>query len=84
MLPHDREEYKQQMGHVWLGFGDDQLRRLLTAEGFDGIRIVPLPVGSGSQGPGAVRRIGHSHRLGPDLQVGRLKETERDVDNDTV
>ena len=29
MLPHDHEEYKQQMGHVWLGFGDDQLRRLL-------------------------------------------------------
>ena len=24
MLPHDHEEYKQQMGHVWLGFGDDQ------------------------------------------------------------
>ena len=23
MLPHDREEYRQQMGHVWLGFGDD-------------------------------------------------------------
>ena len=20
MLPHDREEYRQQMGHVWLGF----------------------------------------------------------------
>ena len=25
MLPHDHEEYRQQMGHVWLGFGDDQL-----------------------------------------------------------
>ena len=23
MLPHDREEYRQQMGHVWLGFGED-------------------------------------------------------------
>ena len=33
MLPHDREEYKQQMGHVWLGFSDDHLRRLLRLAG---------------------------------------------------
>src|ERR671937_544270 len=24
MLPHDHEEYRQQMGHVWLGFSDEQ------------------------------------------------------------
>src|SRR5439155_13126946 len=23
MLPHDRDSYRQQMGHVWLGFGDE-------------------------------------------------------------
>jgi ubiquinone/menaquinone biosynthesis C-methylase UbiE/DNA-binding transcriptional ArsR family regulator len=51
MLPHDHEEYKQQMGHVWLGFGDDQLRRLLGAAGFDDIRIVPLPADPGAKGP---------------------------------
>jgi SAM-dependent methyltransferase/predicted transcriptional regulator len=51
MLPHDREEYKQQMGHVWLGFGDDQLRRLLGGAGFEDIRIVPLPVDPGAKGP---------------------------------
>jgi SAM-dependent methyltransferase len=51
MLPHDREEYKQQMGHVWLGFGDDQLRRLLAGAGFDDIRIVPLPVDPRAKGP---------------------------------
>jgi ArsR family transcriptional regulator len=51
MLPHDREEYKQQMGHVWLGFGDDQLRRLLGGAGFADIRIVPLPVDPGAKGP---------------------------------
>ncbi len=27
MTPHDREEYRQRMGHVWLGFSDDQMRR---------------------------------------------------------
>ena len=39
------------MGHVWLGFGDDQLRRLLAAAGFDEIRIVPLPVDPAAKGP---------------------------------
>jgi len=51
MLPHDREEYRQQMGHVWLGFGDDQLRRLLAASGFERVRIVPLPALAAAKGP---------------------------------
>ena len=51
MLPHDREEYKQQMGHVWLGFGDDQMRKLLAAAGLEDVRIVPLPVDPHAKGP---------------------------------
>ncbi len=51
MLPHDHEEYKQQMEHVWLGFGDDQVRRLLGAAGFGDIRIVPLPADPQAKGP---------------------------------
>jgi ArsR family transcriptional regulator len=51
MLPHDREEYRQQMGHVWLGFSDDQIHRLLAAALFDRIRIVPLPVNAAAKGP---------------------------------
>ena len=51
MLPHDREEYKQQMGHVWLGFGEDQLRRLLATAGFAEIRVAPLPAEPAAKGP---------------------------------
>jgi len=51
MLPHDREEYKQQMGHVWLGFGDDQVKRLCLASGFGEPRIVSMPVDPGARGP---------------------------------
>jgi ubiquinone/menaquinone biosynthesis C-methylase UbiE len=51
MLPHDREEYKQQMGHVWLGFGDDQIRRLLAGAGFSAPRIVALPTDASAKGP---------------------------------
>src|SRR5262245_31389487 len=28
MLPHDRESYRQQMGHVWLGFSEPHMTRL--------------------------------------------------------
>jgi ubiquinone/menaquinone biosynthesis C-methylase UbiE len=51
MLPHDREEYKQQMGHVWLGFSDQQLSRLLTTAGFADVRMVPLPADPDAKGP---------------------------------
>ncbi|MGH2599512.1 MAG: ArsR/SmtB family transcription factor [Dehalococcoidia bacterium] len=51
MQPHDREEYKQQMGHVWLGFSEAQIARLLTGAGFDGVRVRPLPADPDAKGP---------------------------------
>jgi ubiquinone/menaquinone biosynthesis C-methylase UbiE len=51
MLPHDREEYRQQMGHIWLGFSEDHIKRLLAGAGFDRVRIVGLPVNSAAKGP---------------------------------
>jgi ArsR family transcriptional regulator len=52
MLPHDREVYRQQMGHVWLGFSEDQMRALVAEAGFEGIRIVTLAPDSRAKGPG--------------------------------
>jgi len=52
MQPHDRDSYRQQMGHVWLGFSDDHIRRILSESGFDAIRIVPLPPDPKVKGPG--------------------------------
>jgi ubiquinone/menaquinone biosynthesis C-methylase UbiE len=52
MLPHDREHYRQQMGHVWLGFEEDQIGRLLRDAGFERIRIVTLPPDARAKGPG--------------------------------
>ena len=51
MLPHDRESYRQQMGHVWLGFSDEHLRRILDESGFGDVRIVPLSPDPKSKGP---------------------------------
>src|SRR5437773_2587783 len=42
MQPHDRESYRQQMGHVWLGFSDEQMQQLLDEAGFGETRVVPL------------------------------------------
>ena len=52
MLPHDRDSYRQQMGHVWLGFSDEHVRRIFVDAGFDEIRIVSLPPDARSKGPG--------------------------------
>lgn len=51
MLPHDREEYQQQMGHVWLGFSDKQITRLITGAGFDDVRVRMLPADPDAKGP---------------------------------
>lgn len=51
MLPHDHEEYQQQMGHVWLGFSDKQISRFLNGAGFGNARIRALPVDPHAKGP---------------------------------
>jgi ubiquinone/menaquinone biosynthesis C-methylase UbiE len=52
MLPHDRENYRQQMGHAWLGFSEEHVRRILGESGFGDVRIVPLSPDPRSKGPG--------------------------------
>jgi ArsR family transcriptional regulator len=51
MLPHDREEYQQQMGHVWLGFSEKQIARFLTGAGFGDVRVRPVPADPDARGP---------------------------------
>jgi ubiquinone/menaquinone biosynthesis C-methylase UbiE/predicted transcriptional regulator len=51
MLPHDRESYRQQMGHAWLGFSEDAMTRMLTNTGFRDIRTVPLAPEARAKGP---------------------------------
>ena len=51
MQPHDRETYRQQMGHVWLGFSEDHVGRLLADAGFARPRVVALPADPKARGP---------------------------------
>ncbi|MGH9384334.1 MAG: ArsR/SmtB family transcription factor [Vicinamibacterales bacterium] len=52
MLPHDRSEYQQQMGHVWLGFSEKAMKRYFEGAGFNRANVRPLPVETEVKGPG--------------------------------
>jgi SAM-dependent methyltransferase len=51
MLPHEREEYRQTMGHVWLGFTEKQMKQWMHAAGFKNVRWRALPPESKAKGP---------------------------------
>ena len=51
MVPHDRMEYQQRMGHVWLGFSDEQIARLVAGAGFSDVRVRTLPPDPEARGP---------------------------------
>ncbi len=52
MMPHEREEYVSQMGHVWQGLSEEQLRDWFEDAGFIGVRYRALPADPAAKGPG--------------------------------
>jgi ArsR family transcriptional regulator len=58
MLPHDRQEYQQQMGHVWLGFSEKQMARFLGGAGFRDVRVRMLPADPDAKGPALFAAVG--------------------------
>jgi ubiquinone/menaquinone biosynthesis C-methylase UbiE len=51
MVSHDRREYPQQMGHIWLGFEPAQITAWLRGAEFERIRVQPLPPAPRATGP---------------------------------
>jgi ubiquinone/menaquinone biosynthesis C-methylase UbiE len=51
MMPHDREEMQETMGHLWPGFSNEQVTEWLTAAGFGGVQVLPLSVDARAKGP---------------------------------
>ena len=58
MLPHERQEYQQQMGHVWLGFPEKQIGKFLTDAGFSDVRTRLLPADPDAKGPALFAAVG--------------------------
>jgi ArsR family transcriptional regulator len=52
MMPHDREEYRATMGHVWQGFEAARMERWMADAGLGAFRYVPLPPDPAAKGPG--------------------------------
>jgi len=51
MLPHERGEYRQEMGHVWMGFSRKTIERYLNNAGFGEAHFVALPPAPEAKGP---------------------------------
>jgi len=51
MLPHDRIEYQQHMGHIWLGFSEKTMKKQLETAGFERVNITSLPADEAARGP---------------------------------
>ena len=51
MVPHDRAEYRREMGHAWLGFSEDEVTTFFEGAGFDQVRIIVLPPAPEARGP---------------------------------
>ena len=51
MLPHDRAEYRETMGHLWQGFSAGQVTAWGKEAGFSAVRVHPLPISTNTKGP---------------------------------
>ena len=51
MLPHERHEYRQEMGHVWMGFSERQIGEMFDEAGLRVASFRPLPSRISARGP---------------------------------
>lgn len=51
MMPHDREDMMETMGHVWSGFTNEQIVKWSLHAGFDDVQFITLPVDVRAKGP---------------------------------
>ncbi len=70
MLPHDRVEYQQQMGHVWLGFSEKTIKKQLETAGFEAANIASLPADEAARGPALFVATARKKLAVPELTVG--------------
>jgi ArsR family transcriptional regulator len=50
MLSHDRAEYREELGHHWLGFSQGQISSWLEATGWELETFVTLPIEAEAKG----------------------------------
>ena len=70
MAEHGREEYRERMGHVWLGFGAAQMTAWLEEAGFEMVRVRRLPSDPEAKGPLLLAASGTRRRAGSEVMDG--------------
>jgi hypothetical protein len=51
MVPHDRQDLKQTMGHLWQGFDQPTMSGWMRAAGLEKLRYNELPADPEAKGP---------------------------------
>ena len=64
MQRHDRSEYHQQMGHIWLGFAEEEIRSWFADANLESIHIHPIPPDPKAKGPSLFAAIARRGRDG--------------------
>ena len=68
MLPHDREAYRQEMGHRWLGFADVELTGWIEEAGLEAGPSRTLPPSTAADGPGLFTMIAKKPNPGGEIR----------------
>lgn len=71
MVAHDREVYRQAMGHRWLGFTQEQIFGFLDKAGFRDVRYNVLPTSTAGRGPALFSAVGFTG-TGRSADLGRV------------
>ena len=80
MFSHDHNEYRAEMGHVWLGFAQPDTSRLLEDAGFVGVSIQGLPPHPEAKGPNLFLAVSDAPEEGvvsPDVPSSTRKSSLR-------
>jgi ubiquinone/menaquinone biosynthesis C-methylase UbiE/DNA-binding transcriptional ArsR family regulator len=72
MMPHDRQDLLDEMGHVWRGFSEEQMSSLFRSAGFPGARYHTLPADESAKGPSLFTAVSRRAR--------GVESTELDAD----
>jgi ArsR family transcriptional regulator len=78
MQPHERAEYRAQMGHVWLGFSSAQIERWLAEAGLVDARVRELAPSPEVKGPPLFAAVAHKPPGAPKRRSVRISERSHD------
>jgi ArsR family transcriptional regulator len=74
MLPHDREDYRQEMGHLWLGFSEARIDSCFRSAGIQDDVFRALPTDPSAKGPALFAASGRKSH-GPKIIKSHLDKT---------